>query len=129
MLKKFIKFWQKPDIVPFKYPDMPLKFLVDQDKFEFTEDYYTPEATIPKGFITDGCSSPRWLQNLYPGYYKYFPAAVTHDYLYATAKYSRAECDMILRDIIRGREQMSFLYWLFMWLGVRVGGASHYDRK
>lgn len=113
----------------FTYKDMPLKFLVVEDKFQFTEDYPTPEADIPVGFITDGASTPRLLKGLYPGYYKYFPAAAVHDYLYGEGKRSRKECDGILRDIIRYRLKMSWRYWLIMYWGVRIGGGSHYIKR
>lgn len=116
-------------LVEFNYPDLPMRFLVKEDKFQFTEDYYTPEVSIPKGFITDGASTPRLLKGFYPGYYKYFPAAAVHDYLYGEGLLTRKECDALLRDLIRYRLKMGIQYWLIMWLAVRIGGKNHYINK
>lgn len=38
-------------------------------------------VTIPKGFTTDGSSSPRLLWFLFPPVCRYFPAAAVHDFL------------------------------------------------
>jgi len=129
VLNKFLGGFFKRTLDPFTYPDMPMQFLVKEDKFQFTEDYVTPEITIPKGFITDGASTPRWLKGLYPGYYKYFPAAAVHDYLYGQGAVSRKDCDALLRDIIRTRLNMSWRYWFVMWVAVRAGGTSHYTKR
>lgn len=129
MIEKFLSRFFKTQLSPFDYPDMPLQFLVKEDKFQFTEDYTTPDTVIPKGFVTDGASTPRLLQGLYPGYYKYFPAAAVHDFLYGEGELSRKDCDAALRDIIRCRLKMGWEYWFIMWLVVRMFGASHYTKR
>jgi len=113
----------------FDFPDMPTKYLVKLDQFQFTEFYTTPEVTIPEGFITDGASVPRWLQGLYPSYYKYFPAAAVHDYMYGSGLYDRAVCDALFRDNMRHRLGLSWRYWWVMWAGVRLGGASRFTQR
>ncbi len=115
----------------FTFPNvMPVQYLLNRDQFQFTEDYPTPEVTVPKGFITDGASVPRWLQALYPSYYKYFPAAAVHDYLYGSGMgMSRKECDQLFRDNMKYRLKLSWRYYLIMYWAVRVGGRSHFTKR
>lgn len=113
----------------FTFTDLPLAYLVESNKFQFTDEYVTPEATIPKGFVTDGASVPRILQNLFPSYYKYFPAAAVHDYLYGSGKYPRKECDRIFRDNMRLRLKLGWSYWGLMYYAVRLFGTSHYTKR
>ena len=129
MIENLLSKCFKSNITPFDYPDLPTKFLIKKDMLQFTEQYVTPEVTIPEGFITDGASTPRWLQNLYPPFYKYTAAAVVHDYLYGTGEWKREECDKLFRDIMRHRLGLSFRYWLLMYIAVRLGGKSHYTRR
>lgn len=129
MIEKLLQQFFKAEIKPFEYQNLPLQFLVKEDKFQFTEDYVTPEVTIPKGFITDGASTPRLLKGLYPGYYKYFPAAAVHDFLYGQGIVPRKVCDELFRNAMRYRLKLSYRYWLFMWLSVRMGGRSHYTKR
>ena len=113
----------------FAFPDMQLQYLPDERMFQFTEAYVTPEVTIPKGFKTDGASSGRWLQSLYPSFYKYFPAAAVHDWMYGSGEYDKDEADNLLRDNIRYRLGMSWRYWWLMYWAVRICGASHYTKR
>lgn len=129
MIERLLTKYFKSNIAPFEYPDLPTKFLTKKDMLQFTEAYITPEVTIPEGFITDGASTPRWLQNLYPPFYKYTAAAIVHDYLYGEGEWKREECDKLFRDIMRHRLKLSWRYWLIMYLAVRLGGASHYTRR
>lgn len=113
----------------FEFPDMPLQYLPNEEMFQFTDVYVTPEVTIPKGFKTDGASSGRWLQSLYPSFYKYFPAAAVHDWMYGSGEYSKAEADNLLRDNIRYRLGMSWRYWQLMYWAVHFFGGSHYTKR
>lgn len=129
MIERLLTRFFKSNLTPFEYPDLPTKFLTKKDMLQFTEQYVTPEVTIPEGFITDGASTPRWLQSLYPPFYKYTAAAVVHDYLYGEGEWEREECDKLFRDIMRYRLKLSWRYWLVMYIGVRLGGSSHYTRR
>lgn len=114
----------------FQFPDvMPTQFLVYRDQFQFTDDFATPEVTVTKGFITDGASTGRILQSLYPSYYRYFPAAAVHDFCYGHGSFSRKECDALFRDNMRYRLKLSWRYWAVMWFFVRLFGASHYTKR
>lgn len=83
--------------------------------------------TVPAGFRTNFASVPR-----IPFAYLMFggvanKAAVIHDYLYSTVKLNRAKCDAILREA----SKVSGVSWFrrnAMWLGVRIGGSSHYGK-
>lgn len=113
----------------YSFPDVPLLYLVNRDCFQLTEDYPSPEVTVPKGLITDGASAPRWLQALFPAYYKYFPAAMVHDYMYGSGLFEKSVCDDLFRDNMRYRLGLSWRYWLPMYWAVRLFGAGHYTKR
>lgn len=81
--------------------------------------------TVPQGFPTDLASTPR-----IPLIYEVAGgvatmAAVVHDYLYTSGRESRAVADAVLREAAAVTGVSWFQRWV-MWLGVRIGGASHY---
>ena len=91
--------------------------------------YNLPEGvgliTIPEGFVTDFASVPRlpfmfWFLGDRADY-----AALLHDYLYATAKFSRAKCDALFRHVAEW-EGVGFLSRWSMWAGIRLGGWVAY---
>lgn len=51
--------------------------------------------TVPKGFVTDLASIPRFFWAVYPKTGPYMSAAVLHDYLYWDQRCARAEADRI----------------------------------
>lgn len=57
--------------------------------------------TVPPGFVTDFASVPRFFWRILPPFGRYSPAAVVHDYLYATALVTRREADSIFYDLMR----------------------------
>ena len=75
--------------------------------------------TIPKGFVTDLASVPRFLwMFLAPS--EIAKAAVLHDYLYHSKKVSRLEADKILRSCALqevGRIRANLIYY-----AVRLNG-------
>jgi hypothetical protein len=98
------------------------------DPFEVeieNDDGSTCRITVPKGAETDLASVPRL-----PGAYLLFAnrgrrSAILHDYLYE-AHYPRAWADAVFREAMRN-EEVGMFSRFFMWLGVRLGGASHYS--
>ena len=100
---------------------------------------WTDTVTVPKGFVTDLASVPRWAWMLIPPDGPWVKAAIVHDYLYSTGgtgkwkkhppsitrpeHYSRAEADFIMREAMENRGVGWFVRNL-IWLAVRVGGAS-----
>lgn len=84
-------------------------------------------VTVPTGFITDFASVPRipfvydTLANMAQR------AATVHDYLYSTCVVPRDVADKILLEAM----EISGVPWLkrrAIYLGVRIGGASHYKK-
>jgi len=66
----------------FEFPEeIPLVFLRSKKKAKLSMDLYSPEVTIPAGFITDGATVPRLFQNLVPSFGRYLPAVIIHDYM------------------------------------------------
>ncbi|WNV45783.1 hypothetical protein [Aeromonas phage AerS_266] len=113
----------------FQFKNPKLEFIVETGKFRLLEDYVTPECTVPKGFVTNGASSGRVLQTFFPSYHKYFPAAIVHDYMYATGIVSKEEADKLFKYNIEVRLKMSAKYYVPMYYAVKLFGKSHYKQK
>lgn len=81
---------------------------------------------VPPTFVTDFASVPRipLAFYLYGGIGDY--AAAVHDYLYSVCEYPREICDKIFREILIHVDGTSEARAQGMYLGVRLGGASHY---
>jgi len=80
--------------------------------------------TVPEGFETDFASVPRlpFIYWLFGGVAD--EAATLHDYLY-TGVVSRKDADAIFREAIAVCGTQGWR-GTAMWLGVRIGGGSHY---
>lgn len=52
-------------------------------KYKLNEDILINDIRIPSGFITDGCSSLKWMWPVFPPIQDYFRATTLHDYLIA----------------------------------------------
>jgi hypothetical protein len=85
---------------------------------------------VPAGFQTDLASIPRGLWNLLPKSGPYDPAAVIHDYLYASAprlgSLDRAACDRVLREAMAACGVPAWQRWV-IYSAVRVGGQRAWD--
>lgn len=83
---------------------------------------------VPEGFVTDLGSVPR-LPFVYAMFGDDFQwAATIHDYLYSTAKESRAVADAVLQEAAIA---LGYPRWkaLAVYLAVRAFGASRYSKK
>lgn len=88
---------------------------------------------VPAGFKTD-FASIAVLHNVFlfvffalvAGYGNY--SAAVHDMLYTDGTISRKRCDQVLYRALRAEGVAKWRAWLF-YLGVRLGGSSHYARK
>lgn len=79
---------------------------------------------VPQGFETDFASVPRFFWRIVPPWGRYSPAAVVHDYLYATSKVTRAEADHVFLVLM---ERLGVPAWkrTIMYWAVRLfGGAA-----
>lgn len=85
---------------------------------------FGPDGTlyeVPEGFDTDGASSWRLFWWYVPQWGKCAPAAIVHDWLYATAVVSKMEADRIFFDLCRGLGIRRTKCWV-MWTAVATGG-------
>jgi len=66
------------------YPDFVLRRINESfNLYEVVEDcQFTRILTVPKGFVTDFASVPRWLWALFPPHGAAMPASVLHDFCY-----------------------------------------------
>jgi hypothetical protein len=108
--------------------------------FELTADFVTTvdgnQITVPRFFITDFASVPRWaqsvVQNDEPDILR---PALLHDYLYQQRgvvsplgpNYTREDCDAILRDAMKTAGSSWWKRHL-VWLAVRVGGGVFWNQ-
>jgi len=83
--------------------------------------------TVPAGFPTDLASTPR-IPIIYEACGNIaVRAAVVHDYLYSSGRESRAVADAVLREAAEVTGVSWWQRWA-MWVGVRIGGSSHYTK-
>ena len=101
--------------------------LLEELEYHVGNENSTDIIKVPKGFITDFASVPRFLWWLFPPTGKYSPAAVIHDYIYTYMVYSRAKCD----DIFDEAMKVMGVNWLTrktMYRSVQIFGASSYGK-
>lgn len=82
--------------------------------------------TVPRRFVTDFASVPRFLQGILPAWNRWGPAAIVHDYLYTVQTTTRDVADGILREamLVLGVDQtVADMFHS----GVRLGGQGAWD--
>jgi len=105
--------------------------VINDITFQLTSDFYVmleciEEVVIPEGFVTDFASVPR-LPIVYLAVgNKGHKAAVLHDWLYQTGKYSRANCDSYFYHALREAGVSYFHAWA-MYTAVRLAGGKYYN--
>lgn len=117
-----IEYLTNPELVPYKdysfILDAPFKVKVNDEII-----------TVPKGFVTDLASTPRFLWPLYaPNDTKTIRPAILHDYMYrSTYKISRAQADSIF---YYGLVNQGLTKWRARkyYYGVRLAGAAFFKR-
>lgn len=60
---------------------IPPETTFNKTKYKLSEELVFEDITVPKDFITDGASVPRFLWCIFPPTGRYFYAAVIHDYI------------------------------------------------
>jgi hypothetical protein len=98
----------------------------DAHTWELAADF----GIIPRGFVTDGASVPRFFWRILgsPMEPRTCAAAIRHDYAYQTGALSRREADDCFYCDLRAsgvRVPRAYLYWL----GVRLFGWLHYHNN
>ena len=97
------------------------------NKFEFY--YWWQIITIPKGFITNGWSIPRFLWAIsHPLLYPFLIAYIIHDYMYSKKfpyEITRIECDeFFLYNLSLNNK----LIWLLFYLWVRYWWEKNFKK-
>ncbi len=85
------------------------------------------EFTVPIGFECDLASVPRGFRNIVSKHGKHNPAAIAHDYLYATGQVNRKVADIYFREFLKMVKVPKWLASL-MYRAVRIGGKKAYQR-
>lgn len=121
--------------VPRDYPARHLE--KNTDKRVLTQDFIVKiikddnleiVICVPKGYVTDGASIPRFFHRIYhPFTTESYWAAVVHDYLYSDLyfKFSKEFADNVLREMIKrdgGSWFMQKAFYRAVRLNVRGGG-------
>jgi len=102
------------------------RFKLHQDLvFIYVVDSEFVKLCVPTGFVTDLASVPRALWWLYPPHGKYTRAAVLHDYLYNSGKYSREVADEIFRAAMHATK-VDIVTQILFYKGVRAFGKSRF---
>lgn len=94
------------------------------------EDDEFGEITVPAGFVTDYASVSVLQHLIFAPIFVLVAdygdkSATVHDYLYTQTKLSRKDCDQVLYRALLAEGLEKWRARLF-WLGVRVGGGSHF---
>lgn len=109
----------------------------DTDDFKnwiLTRQFKRDGITIPKGFVWDGASVPRWFWSIVPRWGRFSSAALIHDYLYATGGKHK--------DLMMTRDEVDNLFYRHMiedgtakwrawiiWFSVHLFGKSRFFER
>lgn len=93
-----------------------------------SEDAVERVIRVPRGFVTDFASIPRFLWRVLPPTGIYGKAAVIHDFLYRTAGATRAEADAVFLEAMT---DLSVGFWrrYAMYCAVRIFGSRAYLKR
>lgn len=110
----------------------PVVIILGPDRFKLADDFickvYDFTIIVPADFQSDLDSVPRipiaymMLKNRCPR------SGLLHDYLYSTGEYPRNICDSIFNCSMETEKLPAWARGL-IYAGVRIGGASHYNKQ
>ena len=83
--------------------------------------------TVPAGFTTDFASVPRMFWRIFPPWGTYSPAAVVHDYLYQSGKFTKEKSDRIFLYLMK-RLQVPFWKRQTMYWAVKMFGSKSWEK-
>ena len=106
-------------------PDGTVRPWINLLPFRYNSKAASRIITVPSGFLSDFASTPR-----VPIIYEMFgniayEEAMLHDYLYTSGRESRATAVAVLREACELNGMPAWRRW-GLWIGVRLGGGSHY---
>lgn len=82
---------------------------------------------VPKGFVTDFASIPKWFWWIFPPYGRYNKAAVVHDYLYKKESgFSKIVADAIFYEAMESSD-VPYMQRAAMYKAVSYFGQSAYN--
>ena len=91
--------------------------------------YGEEKIIVPAGFVSDGASIPRFFWRIIGSPFRgmYRDAAIVHDWLYFSGKYTRLETDRIFKQAMK---ELGVSAWRrgAMYRAVRIGGANSWQR-
>lgn len=105
----------------------------DTTKIELLKpmEFYADGArhTIPKGFVCDGASIPRffWRWFGHPLEGNIIHGAIVHDFCYRTACVTRKDADALFLSLMR-EYGVPVTKRVFIWLAVRLFGGNYYGK-
>lgn len=101
-------------------------------KWKLVEDFSVNTSigiiTVPKDFVTNLASTPRFLWAILPPFGKYTEASVVHDYLYFKKELPRKVCDMLFYELMIIKDTYKWKAKTMYW-AVRIFGWLPYNRK
>lgn len=118
------------DGVRFEWPQ--LQYRMDVRLFQLTQDYVTPEYTVPAGNFTDGATVPDILEPYVNKFDRHLPAAIVHDWMYTHGIGTKKEADDLFeRNLWRCHYAYGFPADKIapMVLAVRTFGKGNFYKK
>ena len=104
--------------------------LVEEFFFYFDKEDDSTGITVPKNFVTDFASVPKFLWSILPPTGRYTKAAVLHDYLYpkeCKVDLTRKECDKIFLSAMKILGVKKYTRLVF-YRAVRLFGKKHFKK-
>lgn len=118
------------DGVIFQWPQ--LQYRMDVQLFQLTEDFVTPEYTVPKGNFTDGATLPDILETYVNKFDRHLPGVIVHDWMYPLGIGTKEEADDIFeRNLWRCHYAYGFPAEKIepMMVAVRTFGKGNFYKK
>lgn len=84
---------------------------------------------VPKNFLTDFASIPKWLWAWLPDWARINKPSVAHDFMYRCLDWNRALCDAVFYEmmLIDFRKHKTGKFYAFIeWLAVRIFGRKRW---
>jgi len=97
----------------------------DPKLYELTQPLIWGDIIVPKGFVTDFASTPKYIHWLYKPQGKYSKASVVHDFMYSVNWYTRKIADKTFLEIMLHDKVSRFTAYSFYY-SVRLFGGSRY---
>jgi len=106
--------------LPFKEPRVDI---IRNGSFEFVEDWIFCSVMIPRGFISDGTTSPWYARSIVPRFGKLVYASFIHDFCLTIM--SRKEAALKFRECLKALKASKF-QCVIRYIGVRINDRLKY---